>query len=121
MPMRIYFCPECSSYTISPSSYCDECQSQIPEDSWAEVTEEEIHQLEYVEEFDLTPGLPVWEYDVVRLKSDADEGGLRYTTALLNRMGEKGWELVNVTPLGDTDGPRYGVFKRCWASDFDEE
>ena len=29
-------------------------------------------------------------------------------------MGDKGWELVNITPLGDKDGPRYGIFKRVW-------
>ena len=75
------------------------------------MTEEEVTQLEYVEEFDLTPGLPVWEYEVVKVKSDAEPGGFDYTTQLLNRMGENGWELVNITPLGDKDGPRYGVFQ----------
>lgn len=119
--MRIYFCPECGAYSITPSSYCEECQSDIGEDYWAEATDEEIRQLDYVEEFDLTPGIPVWEYEVVRLKPDADdEGGVAYTSTLLNRMGDKGWELVNITPLGDRDGPRYGVFKRAWIDEFEE-
>jgi hypothetical protein len=30
-------------------------------------------------------------------------------------MGDKGWELVNITPLANQkDGPQYGVFKRVW-------
>ena len=49
-----------------------------------------------------------------------DAGGLNYTAALLKRMGDKGWELVNIVPLGDKEGPRYGVFKRSWLSDFEE-
>lgn len=118
--MKFYFCPECGSYSTAPDPYCEECHSQLPEDSWAELTEEEVTQLEYVEEFDLTPGLPVWEYEVVKVKSDAEYGGFDYTTQLLNLMGEKGWELVNITPLGDKDGPRYGVFKRAWISEFDD-
>ena len=112
--MRIYFCPECGGYSMGPASSCDECQAELPEDSWADITEEELQQLEYVEDFDLPPGIPTWEYDVVRLKTDTKEGGLRYTTGLLKRMGDKGWELVNITPLGDKDGPRYGIFKRVW-------
>jgi hypothetical protein len=118
--MRIYFCPECGSYSAYPGPFCDDCQAQIDEETWAEVTDEEIRQLDYIEEFDVSPGLPVWEYDVVKLKPDYEEGGLEYTTALLNRMGDKGWELVNVTPLGDQDGPRYGVFKRSWMSDYED-
>ena len=99
---------------MGPATSCDECQTDLPEDSWAEITEEELQQLEYVEDFDLPHGVSTWEYDVVRLKTDTDEGGLRYTTSLLKRMGDKGWELVNITPLGDKDGPRYGIFKRMW-------
>lgn len=118
--MKIYFCPECGSYSNAPDAYCEECHTQLPEDSWAELSEEEIHQLEYVDEFDLAPGLLTWEYEVVKLKSDAEAGGFDYTTVLLNRMGEKGWELVNITPLGDVDGPRYAVFKRAWASEYDD-
>ena len=56
-------------------------------------------------------GISTWEYDVVKLKSDAEEGGLSYTTSLLKKMGDKGWELVNITPLSNLkDGPKYGVF-----------
>ena len=120
MPMKIFFCPECGAYSASPASFCDQCQTELSEESWAEVTAEELQQLEYVEEFELPDGLPSWEYDVVRLKSDADAGGLNYTAALLKRMGDKGWELVNIVPLGDKEGPRYGVFKRSWLSDFEE-
>ena len=118
--MRVYFCPECGAYSTKSPTTCEECQSQVTEDSWADVTEEELQQLDYVEDLDLPPGLPAWEYDVVRLKSDAESGGLTYTTELLNRMGGKGWELVNIVPLGDGGGPRYGVFKRSWAGEFDE-
>ena len=49
--MKIFFCPECGGYTLGPASNCDECQSELPEDSWAEVTEEELQQLEYVDDF----------------------------------------------------------------------
>ena len=112
--MRIYFCPECGGYSLGPATSCDECQTDLPEDSWAEITEEELQQLEYVEDFDLPHGISTWEYDVVRLKPDTEAGGLRYTTSLLKRMGDKGWELVNITPLGDENGPRYGIFKRIW-------
>ena len=118
--MKIFFCPKCGAYAYGIASVCEECHEPIPEDSWADVTDEEIHQLEYVEEFDLPPGLPVWEYDVVRLKSDAEEGGVSYTNQLMNRMGDKGWELVNIVPLGDKNGPRFGVFKRCWIEQFEE-
>lgn len=118
--MKIYFCPECGAYDFGPASVCDECQAELPEESWAEVSEEEVRQLEYVDDFDLPPGLPVWEYDVVRLKSDVDQGGAAYTAQLLKRMGDKGWELVSISPMGDKDGPRYGVFKRCWNDGFEE-
>lgn len=114
--MRIHFCPECGGYSLAPASSCDECQAELPEDSWAEVTEEELQLLEYADDFDLPGGLPTWEYDVLKLKSNADEGGINYTGALLRRMGEKGWELVNVSPLGDKGGARYGIFKRTWDS-----
>ena len=112
--MKIHYCRECGAYSIGPVTVCEECRADLAEDSWAEITEQELHQLEYVDEFDLAPGIPAWEYEVVRFKSDADPGGLAYTNDLLNRMGEKGWELVSIVPLGDGDGPRYGVFKRSW-------
>ena len=118
--MKIHYCRECGAYSIGSVTVCEECRADLSEDSWAEVTEDELHQLEYVDAFDLTPGVPAWEYEVVRLKSDADAGGLNYTNDLLNRMGEKGWELVNVVPLGDRDGPRYGVFKRTWDGAYGE-
>ena len=118
--MRINFCPECGAYSVGPVLVCGECQADLPEESWAEITEEELHQLEYIDEFDLPPGLPRWEYDVVKLKSDADAGGVKYTSELLGRMGEKGWELVSVVPLGSGQGPRYGVFKRSWDGDYEE-
>ena len=117
--MRIYFCPDCGAHSIGPGTACDECRADLPEDSWAEVSEDELHQLDYVDDFELPPGAPVWEYDVVRLKSDAEAGGLTYTTELLDRMGDKGWELVSIVPLADKDGPRYGVFKRSWSEEFE--
>ncbi len=118
--MKIYFCQECGAYTIGPAAVCEECQAELPSDGWAEVTEEELNQLEYIEDLELPPGIPTWEYDVIKLKSDAEPGGLQYTTEVLNRMGEKGWELVNIVPLGDKNGPRYGVFKRSWEGEFEE-
>ena len=110
--MKIYFCPDCGGYTLGPASACDECQRPLPEDSWAEVTEEELQQLEYAEDFDIPSTVSAWEYDVVKLKSDSDSGGVDYSTAVLKGMGEKGLELVNITPLGSSDEPRYGIFKR---------
>lgn len=119
-PMIIYFCSDCGAYSVGPASNCEECQAELPDDNWTEINDEEFQQLEYIEEFDLPPGLPTWEYDVIRLKSDAEAGGLDYTSELLNRMGERGWELVSIVPFADKDGPRYGVFKRSWISDYDE-
>lgn len=118
--MKIYFCSECGSYSIGSASDCEECRAELSEDSWAEITDEELHTLEYIDEFDLPSGLPVWEYDVVRLKTAAEPGGLTFTSELLNRMGDKGWELVSIAPMGDKDGPRYGVFKRSWTGDYEE-
>ena len=110
--MKIFFCPECGGYSLGPASSCDECQAELPEDSWAEVTEEELQQLEYVDDFHLPSGLPTWEYDVVKLKPDADPSQ--------KKMGDKGWELVNITPLSDENGPRYGIFKRVWEEESEE-
>ena len=78
------------------------------------MTEEELQQLEYVEDFHPPSGLPTWEYDAIKLKSDSDKGGLEYTTVLLKRMGDKGWELVNITSLGSEEDQKYAVFKRVW-------
>ena len=118
--MKIHYCRECGAYSIGPATVCDECRADLPEDSWAEVSEGEFRQLQYVDGFDMAPGLPAWEYEVVRLKSDSEAGGLNYTDDLLNRMGEKGWELVSIVPLGDRDGPRFGVFKRTWEGGYGE-
>ncbi len=118
--MRIYFCPECGGYSPGPASQCDECQAVLPDDSWADVTEEELSQLEYIEEFELPPGLPTWEYDVIKLNTESGTNGISYSTEVLNRMGEKGWELINILPGDDSEGPRYGVFKRSWVPDYEE-
>ena len=118
--MRIFFCPECGGYSLGPASHCDECQSPLPEDSWAEVSEEELTQLEYIDDFELPPGLPSWEYDVVRLKSSADDDCVRYSNQVLNRMGESGWELVSIVPLAKEGGPNFAVFKRSWIPDYEE-
>ena len=117
--MIVHFCQDCGALTLGPATICGECHAELDEDSWAEVSEEELQQLEYIDEFDMPQGLPSWEYDVIRLKSDADTGGLAYNTEVLNRMGEKGWELVSIVPLGDRDGPRYGVFKRSYIVDLE--
>jgi len=38
----------------------------------------------------------------------------------LGRMGEKGWELVDVVSLNGRSNTRFGVFKRCWVEAFEE-
>lgn len=118
--MKIYFCPECGGYSLGPASHCDECQAPLPEDSWADVSEEELTQLEYIEDFELPPGLPTWEYDVVRLPSGNGDEGVRYSTQVLKRMGDSGWELVNILPVEGENGPNFGVFKRSWTSEYEE-
>ena len=118
--MKIYFCPECGGYSLGPASHCDECQAPLPEDSWADVSEEELTQLDYIDDFELPPGLPSWEYDVIRLRSTADDDSVRYSTQVLNRMGESGWELVDIVSLEGENGPRFGVFKRSWIPDYEE-
>ena len=117
--MKIYFCPECGGYSLGPASSCDECQSELPGDSWAEVTEEELQQLEYADDFILPSGLPSWEYDVIKFKTDLEEGGRVYTSNLLKRMGDKGWELVDITTL-DGQGNKYGIFKRAWDDEYQD-
>ena len=86
---------------------------------WAEVSEEELRQLEYAEEFDYPVGLPSWEYEVVKLRSDDEFGGLIYTSELLNLMGDKGWELVDIVSLDDKENSRYGIFKRSWEAGYE--
>ena len=113
--MKIFFCPECGGYSLGPASSCDECQAGLPEDSWAEVTEEELQQLQYVEDFHLPEGTPVWEYDVIKLKADdSDERTISYTTALLKKMGDTGWELIDITSFSNKSDYKYAVFKRLW-------
>ena len=113
--MKIFFCPECGGYSLGPASSCDECQADLPEDSWAEVTEEELQQLQYVEDFHLPTGTPMWEYDVIKLQSDdSDEGSIIYTTTLLKKMGDAGWELIEITSFSKNSNYKYAVFKRSW-------
>ena len=110
--MKIFFCPECGGYSLGPASSCDECQADLPEDSWAEVTEEELQQLQYVEDFHLPEGTPVW---VIKLKADdSDERTISYTTALLKKMGDTGWELIDITSFSNKSDYKYAVFKRLW-------
>lgn len=117
--MRVYFCPDCGAYSTNDSSTCEECQAEIGDESWADITSEELHQLDYVEDLDLPPGLPSWEYDVIRLKPESSNSSMTYTSEILNRMGEKGWELVSVVPIDEEAGARYGVFKRSWDAEFE--
>ena len=133
--MKLYFCSECGAYDFGHADVCRECQEPISEDSWADVSDEDVTQLDYIEDFDTIEGLPTWEYEVIKLKApsdnhvdhgqgtdevDASEQIRIYNEHLLNRMGSKGWELVEIVPLGDKDGPRYGVFKRAWLEEFEE-
>ena len=116
--MKIYFCPACGAYDFSDGSTCVDCNEPIPSDSWADVTEEEIAELDYAEEFELPLGLPSWEYEVVRLEAVAEDDRLQYTMHLLNSMGDKGWELVSIEGGGGRNERQYGVFKRAWLEDF---
>ena len=118
--MKIFFCPECGAYSLVPASHCHECQASLPEDSWDEVTEEELHQLEYIEDLELPLGLPSWEYDVVRLRSGVEGSSMVYYSEVLKRMGDKGWELVSILPPRDGEHAHYGVFKRSWAQEYEE-
>ena len=92
----------------------------LPEDSWDEVAEEELHQLEYIDSLEIPPGLPSWEYDVVKLRAGSDGNGLVYYSEVLNRMGDKGWELVSIIPPSDGEVAQYGVFKRSWTPEYGE-
>ena len=116
--MKIYFCPECGAYDFGDGSVCVDCDEPIPTDSWADVSEEELAELDYAEEFELPPGLPSWEYEVIRLETVAEDGKQQYTMQMLNSMGDGGWELVSIGAIGRNDNRRYGVFKRAWLEDF---
>ncbi|MDA0770654.1 MAG: hypothetical protein BZY79_03005 [SAR202 cluster bacterium Casp-Chloro-G4] len=128
--MKLYFCSECGAYDFGNADLCLECQAPIPKDSWADVSDEDVTQLDYIEDFDPIEGLPTWEYEVIKLMGHANDQGPNdddileqtriYNEHMLNRMGDKGWELVNIVPMGDKDGPRYGVFKRAWLDEFEE-
>ena len=110
--MRIIFCSECGEYSLDPATKCDICDSSLPEDGWAEVSEDDLVQLDYVDEMEYEPNLPIWEYDVIRLNVRAD--AVKYNAELLNRMGDAGWELVSVESSSDSDSVRFGIFKRAW-------
>ena len=112
--MKVYFCPECGAYDFGAGMVCEDCAEPIPTDGWIDLSEDELAELDYVEEFELPPGLPSWEYEVMRLEAVVDDK-LDYTTRLLNSMGSKGWELISIETLGK--GAHYGVFKRGWLED----
>ena len=76
---------------------------------------EELQQLEYIDEFEPGENIPTWEYEVLKLKSDSLESSREYNKTLLNGMGEKGWELVRITSMGDSKSDNFGVFKRSWS------
>ena len=116
--MKIYFCPDCGAYDFGAGDLCVDCDEPIPHDNWTDVSEEELAELDYADEFDLPPGLPSWEYEVMRLDTIAEDDRQHYTIQLLNSMGDKGWELVSIGALGRNDDSQYGVFKRAWLEDF---
>ena len=35
-------------------------------------------------------------------------------------MGEKGWELVRITSMGDSESDSFGVFKRSWSDKIED-
>ena len=110
--MRIIFCSECGEYSLDPATKCDICDSSLPEDGWAEVSEDDLVQLDYVDDMEYESHLPIWEYEVIRLNARAD--AVKYNTELLNRMGDAGWELVSVESSSDSESVRFGIFKRAW-------
>ncbi len=110
--MRIIFCPECGEYSLDPATKCDICDSSLPDDGWAEVSGEDLVQLDYVDDMDYEPNLPIWEYEVIKLSPGLDS--VTYNTELLNRMGDAGWELVSVESSTEKSETRYGIFKRAW-------
>ena len=116
--MKIYFCPECGAYDFGEGEVCVDCDEPIPPDSWADLTEEELAALDFADEFELPPGLPSWEYEVITLTPVAEDDRRQYTMQLLNNMGDKGWELVSIEAAGGSSAKRYGVFKRAWIEDF---
>ena len=110
--MRIIFCSECGEYSLDPATECDICDSALTEDGWAEVSGEDLVQLDYVDSMEYEPNLPIWEYEVVKLNSNPN--AVKYNTELLNRMGDAGWELVSVESSSASSEARYGIFKRAW-------
>lgn len=118
--MKIYFCPECGSYSLEPATNCHDCQTQLTESSGVEISEEELAQFHYIDEFELPPGLAPWEYDVIRLNLGETTSNMSYIDQLLNRMGQSGWELVSIVSLTVKDEPKFAVFKRSWIPDFEE-
>ena len=109
--MKIYFCAECGAYDFVYADACSECQEPIPEDSWSDLSDEDLTQLDYIEEFDLPNCIPGWEYEVIRLTSFAEGQAA---------SDEAAQDLVNIVPLDGKDGPSYGVFKRAWLDEFEE-
>ena len=118
--MKIYFCLECGGYSLEPATTCVDCQTPLAENGGIDISEQELAQLQYIDEFELPPGLPAWEYDVIRLKPCETDSAVSYVDKLLNRMGQSGWELVNIVSLTSEDDPNFGVFKRSWIPDFEE-
>ncbi len=110
--MRIIFCSECGEYSIDPATKCDVCDSSLPEDGWADISEEDLVQLDYIDDLEYEPGLPLWEYEVIKLNAKSDAA--KYNAELLNRMGDAGWELVSVEASSDFNSTRFGIFKRAW-------
>ena len=116
--VKIFFCPECGAYDFDDGEVCIDCDEPIPADSWADVSEEELAELDYADEFELPPGLPSWEYEVVRLETIAEDDKQQFAMQLLNKMGSNGWELVSIEAVGQSNDRQYGVFKRAWVEDF---
>ncbi len=110
--MRIIFCSECGEYSLDPATKCDICDSSLPKDGWAEVSGEDLVQLDYVDDMEYEPNLPIWEYEVIKFNPNSES--VAYNMELLNRMGDAGWELVSVESSSET---RYGIFKRAWLPD----
>ena len=115
--MRMYFCPDCGAYEVGNTEICNECSIPIPDDNKIELQDEDIVQIDFIDGLDTQPDVPACEYEVIRLKPNESEASRLLLENILNNMGDKGWELVNLVSHSNQERPLFGVFKRPWFGD----